>query len=130
MTENVDRIGTEILFENDAVRVWDMRLAPGESTGLHSHASDYLFVYVTPENDMEVHLSGGDVLVESSKDGAVKYFVVGRNPNATATHELRNVGSTPHRQIIVELLEPSKAESSLPPVDNGRSQTTVRKAAT
>ena len=128
MTENVDRIGTEILFENNAVRVWDMRLAPGESSGVHSHEKDYLFVYVTPDSTMEVHLSNGDVLSESSDDGAVKYFVVGRHPNATATHELRNVGSTPHRQIIVELLEPSKAESSLPPSDNGRSRTSVSKA--
>ena len=34
-------IGTKLLFENDRVRVWDLALAPGESTGMHRHENDY-----------------------------------------------------------------------------------------
>ena len=35
-------IGTKLLFENDRVRVWDLALAPGESTGMHRHENDYI----------------------------------------------------------------------------------------
>lgn len=37
-------VGTQLLFENERVRVWDLRLAPGESTGLHRHEHDYLYI--------------------------------------------------------------------------------------
>ena len=39
-------IGTRLLFENDRVRVWDLQLAPGESTGVHRHTNDYLYVVI------------------------------------------------------------------------------------
>ena len=39
-------IGTRLLFENDRVRVWDLALAPGESTGMHRHENDYLYVVI------------------------------------------------------------------------------------
>jgi len=41
-------IGTELLFENEAVRVWSMELAPGEESPYHVHKLDYVYVYVTP----------------------------------------------------------------------------------
>lgn len=37
-------VGTRMLFENDRVRVWELRLAPGERTDLHHHQLDYLIV--------------------------------------------------------------------------------------
>ena len=39
-------IGTRLLYENDRVRVWDLALAPGESTGMHRHENDYLYVVI------------------------------------------------------------------------------------
>ena len=41
-----DDVGTRLLFENDRVRVWDLRLEPGESTGLHRHTSDFLYIVI------------------------------------------------------------------------------------
>ena len=37
-------IGTRLLFENDRVRVWEMRLEPGERSALHRHDNDYVMV--------------------------------------------------------------------------------------
>jgi hypothetical protein len=31
------KVGTKLLFENDRVRVWEMRLKPGESSERHTH---------------------------------------------------------------------------------------------
>lgn len=39
-------VGTHKLFENDRVRVWELRLAPGERTDLHRRRLDYLIVQI------------------------------------------------------------------------------------
>ena len=41
-----EEAGTRLLFENERVRVWDLRLEPGQSTGLHRHKEDYLYVVI------------------------------------------------------------------------------------
>jgi quercetin dioxygenase-like cupin family protein len=108
-----ERVGTEILFENDRVRVWEMALAPGESSEFHRHVHDYLFVYVTPTL-LESRRDGGPPFVRSYGDGYAQYSVVG---SAGLTHQVRNVGDEPHRQIIVEFLGESAASGDAPPAE-------------
>jgi len=116
-----DRIGTELLFENDRVRVWDMVLEPGEDSGLHRHTSDYLFVYVTGDNELEIALSDGNTIRQRCADGQTAYWEVGAEPGPAYTHTLRNVGTRTHRQVLVELLGPSASqESTGRPETNGR----------
>jgi beta-alanine degradation protein BauB len=45
-TEPRAAIATKKIFENDKIAVWDMVLAPGESTGLHTHQHDYMFFVI------------------------------------------------------------------------------------
>lgn len=40
-------IGTRVLFENDRVRVWEMRLEPGERSAVHRHDNDYVMVQIS-----------------------------------------------------------------------------------
>ena len=40
----VGDVGTRVLFEDDKVRIWEMRLEPGEASDLHHHAHDYYLV--------------------------------------------------------------------------------------
>ena len=70
-------IGTALLFENEALRVWEMVLEPGESSQLHRHDSDYVFVYVTPDNRLVAHLQNGESFAGEYDDGYVQYNVVG-----------------------------------------------------
>jgi quercetin dioxygenase-like cupin family protein len=39
---------TRLLSETDHVRVWEIRLAPGERIGFHRHVLDYFWTAVTP----------------------------------------------------------------------------------
>jgi hypothetical protein len=39
-------IGTNIVFEDDRVRVWQLRLAPGEDSAVHRHELDHLLVQI------------------------------------------------------------------------------------
>src|SRR5258708_19837294 len=41
------RVGTRLLSETDRVRVWEIRLAPGERIGFHRHVLDYFWTAVT-----------------------------------------------------------------------------------
>ena len=40
-------VGTALVSESDRVRVWIIRLAPGERVGFHRHVLDYFWTCVT-----------------------------------------------------------------------------------
>jgi quercetin dioxygenase-like cupin family protein len=95
-------VGTEIVYENDRVRVWQLRLAPGERSDIHRHELDYVLVQV----------SGGKIAAEPEPDTESEYntyieadvapgdvVFVGRGGVETAV----NKGSEPYLEIIVEL---------------------------
>ena len=89
MSEVSEEIGSKLLFENDRVKVWDLRLEPGESTGLHRHTNDYLYVVI----------GDGNLSDRQMEDGTVRW----RDVDGEDVHEATNTGSTPWRNIIVEL---------------------------
>jgi hypothetical protein len=111
--EPVLDIGTELLFENEAVRVWSMELAPGEDSPFHRHTRDYLFVYTTPSRIAFVEPSGQLGEAREYADGFVNYLAVGDG----LTHQIRNVSDIPHRQILVEFKE---MKGVAPSGNNGR----------
>jgi beta-alanine degradation protein BauB len=108
-------VGTELLFENDRVRVWGMVLGPGESSPRHRHTADYLFVYTTPSR-LTAFIEDRPPATNDYDDGFVAFTEVGGGTE----HHIRNDGDTVHRQIIVELKGQSRAARPLSPQDNGR----------
>lgn len=91
-------VGTKLLFENDRVRVWDLRLQPGESTGLHRHETDYLYVVIGDGTLQGRDGAGKDKPVNAMADGDVVF----RDIDGEDIHEAINVGQTPWRNIVVE----------------------------
>ena len=108
-------VGTELLFENDRIRVWSMTLEPGESSPYHRHEHDYVFVYTTPSR-IKSNRPGESDSVRKVRDGYVQYTEVG----AGIEHSITNVSDARHHQIIVELMGPSSSANPLPPENNGR----------
>ncbi len=92
-------VGTQLLFENERVRVWDLRLAPGESTGLHRHEHDYLYVVIGDGRLQAADAEGSRRPASDMKDGDVRFSQV----EGEAVHEAFNVGDGPWRNVIVEL---------------------------
>ena len=95
-------VGTRLLFENDRVRAWELRLAPGEDSPAHRHELDHLLI----------QLSGDRVAVipEPDSEGPYRdYLEADVVPGATVfvrrggVETARNVGAEPYREIIVEL---------------------------
>ena len=97
-----DQVGSRLLFENDAVRVWDLRLAPGESTGLHRHTSDYLYVVIGDGMLANVDADGNRRPAEHMADGDVRFRRVG----GETIHAAVNAGDREWRNIVVELKRP------------------------
>ena len=92
-------VGTRLLFENERVRVWDLQLAPGESTGLHRHTNDFLYVVIGDGALQTAFADGSREPPREMRDGDVRY----REVNGETVHEAINVGDGPWRNIVVEL---------------------------
>ncbi len=93
------KVGTRLLFENERVRVWDLQLAPGESTGVHRHERDYLYVVIGDGRLQAADADGERREASDMKDGEVRFNEV----DGEAVHEAFNVGDGSWRNIIVEL---------------------------
>ncbi len=100
MSDISEDVGTRLLFENDRVRVWDLTLAPGESTGRHRHTDDYFYVVIGGGNLQAVDADGVKGEPRPMADGEVRW----RDIDGEDVHEALNTGTEPWRNIIVELL--------------------------
>ena len=95
-------IGTTVVYEDDSVRVWRLKLAPGEQSPIHRHELDHLLIQVAgdriaviPEPDTE-----GPFTEEMAADvvpGAVVPVARG------GVERAHNVGDRDYLEIIVEL---------------------------
>ena len=95
-------VGTRLIFENDRVRVWEMRLGPGEDSAIHKHDLDYILVQIdgdriagVPEPDSKGQYNTyieADVVPGNA-------IYIGRGGIETA----RNTGKKPYYEILIEL---------------------------
>lgn len=95
-------IGTKVVYEDDAVRVWRLTLAPGEESPVHRHDLDHLLIQVRgdriaviPEPDSEGPFT--EELAADVVPGAVVHVRRGGIERA------RNVGHERYLEVIVEL---------------------------
>jgi beta-alanine degradation protein BauB len=94
-----DEVGSKLLFENEKIRVWDLRLEPGQSTGLHRHMDDYCYVVIGDGVLQGIGVDGDAGEPNPMRDGDVRF----RHVEGEDVHEAVNRGTTPWRNIIVEL---------------------------
>jgi beta-alanine degradation protein BauB len=90
-------IGTELIYEDERIRVWRIDLEPGGVAEFHTHELDYTTVVVE-----------GDVVERPNADGTTDRITVRpgqlmRWYDGTERHGLRNVGTKPFRNVIVEI---------------------------
>jgi hypothetical protein len=103
VTERViGNVGSKLLFENDRVRVWELRLAPGERSDVHRHDLDHVLVMV----------SGGRIAVDPEPDsaGAYREYFAADTAAGDAVFMKRggietavNLGDAPYHELVIEL---------------------------
>jgi beta-alanine degradation protein BauB len=89
-------IGTEVLFENEQVRVWDMKVPPGGKKPWHHHKLDYVIINVTG-GKIELENVQGHTIIADDKVGGIIWRDAGEK------HELRNLSGELYQNILVEL---------------------------
>ncbi len=98
--EPLGDVANRILFEDDNLRIWEMKLEPGEHSDLHRHEHDYYLII----------LSGDRVAGVIPEDQPGESFV-GVVPPAGNTVGLSkggvewavNVGKKTYHEVLVEL---------------------------
>lgn len=95
-------VGTRVVFENDRVRIWELRLEPGQESALHRHELDHVLVQVSGDRiavvpDPDTEGPYRDYLEADVVPGAAVH--VRRGGVETA----RNIGERPYLEVIVEL---------------------------
>jgi hypothetical protein len=96
-------VGTRLLHEDDRVRIWELKLAPGEETAPHRHDHDYYIIMVDGNGIAAAPhvLSTGESAEYIAVEGMSRGDVY---PMAKGGIELaRNIGTEPFYEILVEL---------------------------
>jgi hypothetical protein len=95
-------VGTKLLFENDRVRIWELRLQPGEEGDVHRHELDHVLVQIAGDRVA--------VVPEPETEGPYREYMEGPiSPGAAVfvrrggIETARNVGSSPYHEIVIEL---------------------------
>ena len=89
-------VGTDMKWEDDHVRVWDLELAPGQSSDWHQHTMPYVFV-VTRAGTLLAEYDDG---TSAERDYSLGEIVQG---HWGSIHRVTNAGSDLYSNSIVEI---------------------------
>ena len=92
-------VGSELLSETDKVRVWIIRLAPGERVGFHRHVLDYFWTSVNGGRARQ-HLMDGSIVELDYFPGETRHETYGKGE--VKVHDLENLGD---REMIFNTIE-------------------------
>lgn len=95
-----DRIGTELVLDSDGMRVWHLRLSPGETLPAHRHDRPYFWTALTAGQGRSNYGDGRivDVIYHT---GQTQHFEDLSAGNAFV-HDLTNTGDTELVFVTVE----------------------------
>ncbi|MEZ5649823.1 MAG: hypothetical protein R3E87_04660 [Burkholderiaceae bacterium] len=113
MSSVTKNVGSQVVFENDKVKVWDFVLQPGEETPMHRHEHSYIWYAIAggslqaedPEgNDLGVFEVPTGAVFNIKCDGDRLEVVSGNGPSVLfpAVHKAKNISATPYREILIE----------------------------
>jgi hypothetical protein len=108
-------IGQLLVSETTRVRVWSIRLKPGERLGFHRHVLDYFWTAVTDGSSVS-RFHDGRVMETAYRAGDTKHFRFG--PEEFMIHDLTNIGTDPLIFTTVEFMD--SANPPLPVPDHVR----------
>lgn len=90
------------LFENQYVRVYDVRIPPGETTDFHLHALDMVAVTIAGDATSAQPQGKEWSKPEKVQPGAVSFSADAQHPR---THRVRNEGPGEYHVILVQFLQ-------------------------
>lgn len=106
---NNHTVGTTLWFSNDHIRVFEIRLEPGDRGAFHIHDKTYFWTVIEPGRGRQ-RLTDGTFTVRDYRLGDTKYLV--HNAESSLIHDLENIGNTTLRFVTVELLNGAAPSAS------------------
>ena len=104
-------VGTRLLSESERVRVWIIRLAPGERIGFHRHVLDYFWTSVTGGRGRQ-HVHDGSTVEYTYQPGETRHETYGRGE--FKVHDLENLGDKEMVFMTIEFLDSANKPLALP----------------
>jgi beta-alanine degradation protein BauB len=95
-------VGSLLLSQNNRVRVWEIRLSPGERWHAHRHVLDYFWTAVNAGNSRQ-HAHDGTTRDVTYTAGETRHFHFG--PGEFLLHDIENIGQTELVFTTVEHLD-------------------------
>ncbi len=108
---NNSGVGTTLLSENERVRVWIIRLAPGERIGFHRHVLDYFWTNVTGGRGRQ-HVHDGTTVEYSYQPGETRHETYGAGQYKV--HDLENIGDKEMVFMTIEFLDSANKPLAIP----------------
>jgi hypothetical protein len=104
-------VGSRLLSQDNRVRVWEIRLAPGERWHAHRHVLDYFWTAVSAGNSRQ-HTHDGSTRDVSYAAGETRHFHFG--PGEFLLHDIENIGQT---ELVFTTVEHLDSDNPPPPLD-------------
>jgi oxalate decarboxylase/phosphoglucose isomerase-like protein (cupin superfamily) len=95
-------VGTRLWFQNDRIKVWEIRLAPGERGPFHAHTRRYFWTVVEAGTGRQ-RSPDGTFTVRRYELGDTQYLEL--SAASPMIHDLENIGDSTLRFVTVELLD-------------------------
>lgn len=108
-------VGSTLLSENERVRIWIIKLAPGERIGFHRHVLDYFWTSVNGGHGRQ-HLMDGSTVEYTYYPGETRHETYGAGEYKV--HDLENLGDSEMIFNTIEFLD--SANTALPVPDSVR----------
>jgi quercetin dioxygenase-like cupin family protein len=104
-------VGSTLLSENDRVRVWIIRLAPGERIGFHRHVLDYFWTAVSGGRGRQ-HIHDGTTVEYTYQPGETRHeaYPAGQYK----VHDLENLGDKEMVFMTIEFLNSANRPLAIP----------------
>jgi hypothetical protein len=113
--QNNGCVGSQLLSENEKVRIWIIRLKPGERIGFHRHVLNYFWTSVNGGRGRQ-HLMDGTTVEYTYYPGETRHETYG--PGQFKVHDLTNLGDKDMIFNTIEFLD--SANKPLPIPDSVR----------
>lgn len=99
-------VGSRLLSADSRVRVWEIRLAPGERWHAHRHVLDYFWTAINAGSSRQ-HTHDGTTREVSYQAGETRHFHFG--PGEYLLHDIENIGDSELIFTTVEHLDSANA---------------------
>ena len=104
-------VGSVLISENERVRVWMIRLQPGERIGFHRHVLDYFWTAVSGGHGRQ-HVHDGTTVEYTYAPGETRHETYG--PGEFKVHDLENIGDKDMVFMTIEFLQSANKPMPLP----------------